>query len=293
MNFKSNTVKTIEMSITPEIAQEMLSTSIGNRVIRKWHVESLAIAQQRGEWTLTHQGAAFDRNGALRDAHHRLMACVRSGVTIRMFVTLGLEPESFDSVDQGVNRTIADITGWHKRIAEPLRLATAIANGMNRVTAQQVRIVASSGIEEALTRLVESCGSSKRFYASSPIKLAAAASMMSGIDSDFVIGQYRALCLQDFNLMTPCSQALVRQVTSLKTRSEHTRDALARGFRVFDPSRSEATKIYVSSDDIIAACEFVRNLIQKAIGEDKQKELKRPALQSKGFVWPIPANLKK
>jgi len=90
MDFKSNTVKTTEMSITPELAQEMLKTSVGNRAIRKWHVDVLAVAQQRGEWTLTHQGAAFDSNGVLRDAHHRLMACVRSGVTIRMLVTVGL-----------------------------------------------------------------------------------------------------------------------------------------------------------------------------------------------------------
>lgn len=293
MDFKSNTVKTTEMSITPELAQEMLNTSVGNRAIRKWHVDVLAIAQQRGEWTLTHQGAAFDRNGVLRDAHHRLMACVRSGVTIRMLVTFGLDPASFDSVDQGVNRTIADITGWNKRVAEPLRLATSITFGSNRVSAQQVRTVASSGLDDVLTEVVEHCGSSMRYFASSPIKLAAACSIMNGADKEFVLGQYRALCLQDFNMMSPCSQSLVRQVTSLRTKSEHTRDALARGFKVFDPSKSENTKIYISADDIMAGTEFVRNLVQSALGVEKKKENKRTTFASKGFVWPIPSNLSK
>lgn len=275
MNFKSSVVKTFEMDVTPELAMQMLATSAGNRPIRSWHVNMLAAAQRRGEWKLTHQGAAFDWNGALRDAHHRLMACAQSGVTIAMLVTVGLDPVAFDAVDQGVNRTLSDVTGWDKRVAEPLRLATIIARGSGRVTTPQVQDIAAGGVAAALTGLVEHCGTARRYYSAAPMRLAAAATIMNGGDSTFVLGQYRALCLLSFDEMTQCSKALVRQVDSLKARAQQTREALARGLRVFDAERADLSKIQVSEADVAASVEMVRTILLESIGEGRPKATKR------------------
>jgi hypothetical protein len=275
MNFKSSTVQTFELEVTPTLASQMLATSVGNRNIRRWHVDLLAGAQRRGEWRLTHQGAAFDWNGALRDAHHRLMACVQSGVTISMLVTLGLDPAAFDAVDQGVNRNLSDLTGWDKRVAEPVRLATMIARGHSRVTTPQVQEIASGGVAAALTNLIDYCGTSRRYYSSAPMRLAAAATIMNGGDSTFVLGQYRALCLLSFDEMTHCSKALVRQVDSLKARAGQTRESLARGLRVFDTYRADLSKIQVSETDIAVAVEMVRTVLLESIGEGRSKTTKR------------------
>ncbi len=282
MNFKSSTVKTFELEVTPALATQMLATSAGNRQIRSWHVDMLAAAQRRGEWKLTHQGAAFDWNGALRDAHHRLMACAQSGVTISMLVTVGLDPAAFDAVDQGVNRNLSDLTGWDKRVAEPLRLATIIARGATRVTTPQVQEIAAGGVAAALTSLVEYCGSARRYYSAAPMRLAAAATIMNGGDSTFVLGQYRALCLLAFDEMTQCSKGLVRQVDSLKARAGQTREALARGLRVFDAERADLSKIQVSEADIAAAVEMVRTLLLESVGEGRPKATKRAARSSAG-----------
>jgi hypothetical protein len=282
MSFKSRTVKTFELDVTPAMATQMLATSAGNRQIRRWHVDMLAAAQRSGEWKLTHQGAAFDWNGVLRDAHHRLMACEQSGVTISMLVTVGLDPAAFDAVDQGVNRNLSDITGWDRRVAEPLRLATSIARCTNRVTAPQVQEIASGGLADALTNLVQYCGSSRRYYSSAPMRLAAAATIMNGGDSTFVLGQYRSLCLLAFDEMTQCSKALVRQVDSLKANAGNTREALARGLRVFDEERSGLSKIQVSEACVAAAVEMVRTLLLESVGEGRPKATKRAARFSAG-----------
>ncbi len=275
MIYKIGSIKTIEMDVTPHVATEMLATSAGNRQIRRWHVDMLAAAMHRGEWKLTHQGVAFDWNGALRDAHHRLMACAQSGVTVRMLVTLGLDPSAFDAVDQGVNRTLTDIKGWDKRIAEPLRLAASIARGNSRVTPQQVHEVAEGGLEKALTGLIEYCGSARRFYASAPMRLAAAATIMNGGDSAFVLRQYRALCLLKFDEMTQCSKALVRQVDSLKVRAGQTRESLTRGLKVFDSARADISKIQVTEADIAGSVEMVRAMILASVGEGRPKDSAR------------------
>lgn len=274
MNFKTKIVQTIKINVTPELAKQMLETSIGNRKLRVWHVDMLAALQQRGEWKLTHQGAAFDSNGALRDAHHRLYACVKSGITVPMLVTTGLDPASFDAVDQGINRTLSDITGIEARVAEPLRLGTSYARKTTRVTSIQVQEIASGGLLTVLTNLVAYSGAAKRFYSTAPMKLAAAATIMNGGDSNFVMTQYRALCTLDFDAMSQCAKALVRQVESTKARSNEHRETTARGLRVFDVNRANISKIQVSEADISSSIEMVSTLLLESIGEGRPKSSK-------------------
>jgi hypothetical protein len=107
------------------------------------------------------------------------------------------------------------------------------------------------------------------------MRLAAATTIMSGEDSNFVLSQYRALCLLNFDEMTQCSKSLVRQVDSLKARTGITREVLARGLRVFDQGRANLTKIQVSEADIAAASAWVRTLLLESIGESRPKETSR------------------
>jgi hypothetical protein len=100
-DFKRQDEVTAIMDITPEIARQLLSTSPGNRKIRQWHVDILAGSMVRGQWKVTSQGIGIDRNGKLRDAHHRLMAVIKSGITIRSVVVMGLLPESYEVIDTG------------------------------------------------------------------------------------------------------------------------------------------------------------------------------------------------
>ena len=57
---------------------------------------------QSGNWQLTHQGIAFDKNGVLIDGQHRLWAIVEADVKAPLLVTRGVEPETQEAIDDSV-----------------------------------------------------------------------------------------------------------------------------------------------------------------------------------------------
>jgi hypothetical protein len=93
------------MTITPEIALEMLEQNTHNRPMIMSKVENFAKLMERGEWILTHQGIAFDTNGILLDGQKRLRAIADIGISLNIQVTTGLPPESFTAMDSGDKRT--------------------------------------------------------------------------------------------------------------------------------------------------------------------------------------------
>jgi hypothetical protein len=96
------------VSITPAMAQEWLSRNVNNRTPTPKRIELYASAMKAGKWRLTHQGIAFDELGFLSDGQNRLMAIVKSGVTVRMWVFRGMPCESRDELDTGRPRSAAD-----------------------------------------------------------------------------------------------------------------------------------------------------------------------------------------
>jgi hypothetical protein len=94
--------------ITPILAaQYLLLNHVCNRKIHNSVVKSISMQMQKGEWSTTHQGIAFDTDGRLIDGQHRLSAVVDSGVTIEMMVTRGLKDAS--CIDIGARRTVNDL----------------------------------------------------------------------------------------------------------------------------------------------------------------------------------------
>lgn len=97
-------------TIDPSLAKILLEANVRNRPISVSHVDALARDMLSGNWRLTHQGIAVDVDGRLVDGQHRLTAIVKTGVTIRMHVTYNVEPESFHSIDVGIQpRSVAQI----------------------------------------------------------------------------------------------------------------------------------------------------------------------------------------
>lgn len=100
---------TVEIiDVTPEIAEQWLQKNQLNRPLSAATVARYVGIIERGEWRLTHQGVAFDVNGLLVDGQHRLWAIVKSGRSVRMVVTHGLEPEAIGAIDIQKSRTAAD-----------------------------------------------------------------------------------------------------------------------------------------------------------------------------------------
>ena len=101
-------MKTQIETITPRIAEQYLTTMTTNRSLKSSVISRYADDMIAGRWVLTHQGIAFDENGSLCDGQHRLQAIIKSGVSVSMVVTRGVDPTAIFNLDNGVGRTFRD-----------------------------------------------------------------------------------------------------------------------------------------------------------------------------------------
>lgn len=109
-------------TITPGDAQLFLLKNTGNRPLNDAHVQYLIQQMRSGQYKMTGESIKFAKTGRLIDGQHTLTAVLKSGVTIKKFVTRGLEEESFEYMDIGRNRTASDVLGVHG-ISNPAAMA--------------------------------------------------------------------------------------------------------------------------------------------------------------------------
>lgn len=97
--------------ITPEIAAALMERNTDNRPLRRTTVENYRRIIVSGHWHLTHQGMAMDRRGVLQDGQHRLQACIEAEQDISAAFFVGMPVENFKAIDEGRNRSAADLFG--------------------------------------------------------------------------------------------------------------------------------------------------------------------------------------
>lgn len=101
---------TMVETITPQIAEQYLSTNVANqRQVKKRVVANFARDMQRGKWQLNMQPIAFDQAGQLIDGQHRLLACIKAGVPFQTAVSRGVQNEAFYTFDVGAPRTVKNL----------------------------------------------------------------------------------------------------------------------------------------------------------------------------------------
>lgn len=82
--------------VTPDMAKQWIITNKSNRPVKSWAVNRYAKDMIAGNWSSNHQGIAFDMDGNLADGQHRLLAIIKSGISIKMLVTWGVERVGID-----------------------------------------------------------------------------------------------------------------------------------------------------------------------------------------------------
>lgn len=95
--------------VTPELAGKLLERNTHNRPIRPKDVAEWEAKFATGEVGTTHQGIAVDTKGILQDGQHRCAAIFHSGVSVQMWVAVGMPPENFKLIDGGRNRSYGDV----------------------------------------------------------------------------------------------------------------------------------------------------------------------------------------
>jgi len=201
-----------------------------------------------GEWQLTHQGIAFDKDGNLLDGQHRLQAVINHGRGVEFMVTRNLPHEVFSSLDRGVVRTLADTTKLPQRRVEVLNILhmtwkhASLAYKSTPIEIIAVNEVFQSACEEFEAR----CSTVRRITTQAPIRAAAVLCLQEGDHS--VIAKYKAMAALEFDLMPPAVQALVKQLMRMSSNGSCTsRESIfVRSLTAFDPSLGESTKIKIS-----------------------------------------------
>ena len=97
------------VEIGPELALEYLKKIVINRPLIRATVDFFAKQIAEGKWPETHQGIAFCKSGALIDGQHRLHAIVKSGKSVKMLVTTGVDDDAFKYIDTGRKRIASDV----------------------------------------------------------------------------------------------------------------------------------------------------------------------------------------
>jgi hypothetical protein len=94
--------------VTPEMAEDWLTSNTHNRTVRPAFVETYAADMLAGKWRLTHQGIAFDWDGVLIDGQHRLLAVLKAKRTVLMNVTRNMDPDALANIDGAIGRKVGD-----------------------------------------------------------------------------------------------------------------------------------------------------------------------------------------
>lgn len=102
-------MKSVPEKITPAKASEWLKRNQSNRPLKPRAIDRYAQAMKRGAWKLNGESIKFNCNGRMIDGQNRLNAVIKSGCTIESYVVRGLPDDAFDTIDQGVTRSLADV----------------------------------------------------------------------------------------------------------------------------------------------------------------------------------------
>ncbi|QYU68591.1 hypothetical protein J4558_00115 [Leptolyngbya sp. 15MV] len=97
------------VSLTPELARSLLSTSRGNRPMRPARVAALVRAITNGQWHLNGEAIVIDADGVLLNGHHRCYAVLQCGRAIPTLLVRGVAPEAFFSFDRHSRRSPGDV----------------------------------------------------------------------------------------------------------------------------------------------------------------------------------------
>lgn len=125
------------VTITPEMAAELLGKNVKNRKISKPLVESYARDMTSEKWLFTGEAIKLSSSGKLLDGQHRLLACIKADVPFTSLIIYELDDEAQDVLDTGRSRSVADVLTLQghshaTRLASACRWMMNVKNGYAR-----------------------------------------------------------------------------------------------------------------------------------------------------------------
>jgi len=259
---------TVIEQITPDYAKHLLSLSKGNRNISQSHVAWLSELMASGQFKLTHQGIAIDKNNVLIDGHHRLIACVKSNTTISLSVTYGVE-EIYHYLDQGKNRCMQDLLSIDVRLSEECYFFLHFGLMIRKPSPDDIEkwcLNEGSLIVDTHSKLIDHCPTKVKIYTSAPMRTAAICQMILNPDSRrYVLEQYMALARFNIPMMSQSSQSLVTKIQKIGNYRLNKPDLFVSGMKVFDQSKKDNKKVVVLDNDLDAIRQTLVSVIDLSL----------------------------
>lgn len=268
-------LKTTIEKITPHVALNYLARNVDhNRKLKPSVVKTLIGILQRGEWLLTHQGIAFDREGNLIDGQHRLQAIADSGITATMTVTRNVAPEAFKVIDDVTPRTVADHLRLDPRIVVPINFLIRFYVGETKPqTAKQAEQFLPA-LLPPLTKLIAYCGMSRRGYSSAPFRAAAVVTMLLHPEEEQDVLQfYKDMIEMNIDKLPPVGGAMIRKFTDGTIQTSRREEAFLYAMAMFDP--------YKRNNHLLRIGYNMQREIRQAVRRVIARELKE-----KGYAVP-------
>ena len=234
--------------IGPHEAISLLSGNQGNRKIVKASIRGLVEDIRAGKWKVTHQGIALAPDGRLLDGQHRLTAIIEAGFTVPVMVARNVPTDTFEAIDRGTPRSISAVLGLDRNITDPCAFIARMHRTDSPIRPYHVQDVVD-GVGSAVLDLIAETSTKARGRTSAAVKAAAALRILAGDkDKRYVLAQWRALVNLDFDRMSPCMKAFVRQVVdgSLGQGSVASWDRAARAWVAFDVRRAALSRIQIN-----------------------------------------------
>ncbi len=152
-------------TITPDMAAQWLRNNPANRAVSRVMMKEYARAMAEHRWRTNGETIKISAHGRLIDGQHRLMACVEANCSFESYVIIGLDNDTFDTVDIGKKRTAGDIIGIDgcrnsTSVAAAIRWLMLFRSGTFkmsniRMSADEVRLFLASepGIEHSVSQI--------------------------------------------------------------------------------------------------------------------------------------------
>lgn len=96
------------VTITPEMAEEMLKHNVANRKVNQANVNRIAADMITGNYKVNGETIKISPNHEILDGQHRLLACIKSGVSFKSYIVYNVEREAVGTIDMGKGRSVAD-----------------------------------------------------------------------------------------------------------------------------------------------------------------------------------------
>lgn len=143
-------IRARQVTITPQMAREMLERNTRNRKIRPSRIARYATDMKAGLWALNGETIIFDWNGDLGNGQHRLRAVIEADIPVDFMVIEGVDPKSFGTMDGGMSRTAGDVLSM-RSVANASAVAAMLRIAINYRDEKPISAArTNSELEEAL-----------------------------------------------------------------------------------------------------------------------------------------------